>query len=80
MRTARSVPSGYLHTDGAAVVAADGTVVRLAGVNWYGMECEWTVPGGLDLRTIDEVCDAIAALGFDHIRLPYSDEVVRFNP
>lgn len=32
------------------------------------------------MRTIDEVCDVVAALGFNHIRLPYCDAVVRLNP
>ena len=54
--------------------------MRLAGVNWYGFEGEWSVPGGLDLRTIDETCELIVELGFNHIRLPYSDDVVRRNP
>lgn len=74
------IPAGYLHTDGADIVAADGTRVRLGGVNWYGMECAWTVPGGLDMRTIDEMCATVAAFGFNHIRLPYCDHVVSANP
>ena len=74
------IPAGYLHTEGSAIVAADGSVVRLAGVNWYGLEGEWFVPGGLDVRTVDEVCELVAALGFNHIRLPYCDDLVRRNP
>ena len=71
---------GYLHTDGARIVASDGSPVRLAGVSWYGLECEWTVPGGLDGGTIDDICELIAALGFNHIRLPFCDQVVLRNP
>lgn len=74
------IPPGYLRTDGADIIASDGSRVRLAGVNWYGMECDWTVPGGLDVCTIDDVCKLIVDLGFNHLRLPYCDEVVHENP
>ena len=74
------IPSGYLHTEGSDIVAADGTVVRLAGVNWYGFEGDRMVAGGLDRRTVDEICESIVALGFNHIRLPYCDELIRRNP
>jgi len=74
------IPAGYLHTEGSTIVAADGSVVRLAGVNWYGFEGNWFVPGGLDVRTVDEICELVAALGFNHIRLPYCDDLVRRNP
>lgn len=78
--SATLLPSGALHTEGARIVAADGTAVRLAGVNWYGMEGDWMVPGGLDLRSVDEICELIVALGFNHIRLPLSDTAVLRNP
>jgi len=74
------LPAGHLRTDGAAIVTEAGVPVRLAGVNWYGMEGEWTVPGGLDVRTIDQVCATVVDLGFNHIRLPYCDSLVRDNP
>jgi endoglucanase len=83
MKLARAhnlLPKGFLHTEAARVVAADGTVVHLAGVNWYGFECEWTVPGGLDVRAIDDMSQLIVDLGFNHLRLPFCDEVVRRNP
>ncbi len=74
------LPAGYLHTSGTDIVAADGRPVRLAGVNWYGFECESMVPGGLDANTIDEMCWLIADLGFNHVRLPYCGELVLRNP
>ncbi len=70
------LPPGHLHTDGARIVDVDGRTVRLAGVNWYGFECEPMVAGGLDRKTVDEVCRTIAGLGFNHIRLPYCDEML----
>lgn len=74
------MPSGYLHTDGACIVAADGAPVRLAGVNWYGFEAGWTVPGGLDVRSIDDICELVTDLGFNHVRLPYCDAMVMRDP
>jgi aryl-phospho-beta-D-glucosidase BglC (GH1 family) len=74
------IPPGFLHTGGAHITANDGAVVRLAGVNWYGIEGDWMVPGGLDVRTIDDICELIVTLGFNHIRLPFSDTAVLRNP
>lgn len=74
------LPDGYLRTDGARIVAADGTPVRLAGINWYGCECDLGVPGGLDQRSIDDICGLVVALGFNHLRLPYCDDTVVRNP
>ncbi len=74
------LPPGYLRTHGASIVGPDGSAVRLAGVNWYGMECAAMVPGGLDLRTLDELCSLVVELGFNHLRLPFCDEAVLRNP
>lgn len=35
------LPAGYLETSGAQIVpAGGGASVRLAGVNWYGFDCD----------------------------------------
>jgi endoglucanase len=78
--TTKLLPAGYLHTDGPRIADSDGRTVRLAGVNWYGFECEPMVAGGLDRTTIDDVCHMIVELGFNHIRLPYCDQLVLGNP
>lgn len=74
------LPAGYLHTRGADIVGSNGAVVRFAGVNWFGFESEAFVAGGLDVRTLDQICASIVELGFNMIRLPFSVEMVERNP
>jgi endoglucanase len=74
------IPPGYLHTSGAQILSATNRPVRLAGVNWYGMDCSGMVPGGLDHQPLDAICRQIAALGFNTIRLPFSVQAVAQNP
>lgn len=74
------LPDGYLHTSGSSILGADNAPVRLAGVNWYGFECNSMVAGGLDHRTIGAIAGTIRDLGFNHVRLPFSVEAVQDNP
>jgi aryl-phospho-beta-D-glucosidase BglC (GH1 family) len=74
------LPPGYLHTVGSSIVAPDGTAVRLAGVNWYGFDCNSMVVGGLDHQSLEFIVQKIADLGFNTIRLPFSDQLLMSNP
>jgi endoglucanase len=74
------LPPGYLHAEGPRIADRDGGTVRLAGVNWYGFEGLPMVAGGLDLKTTDDICRMIVELGFNHIRLPYCDQMLLENP
>jgi hypothetical protein len=38
---------GPLHTDGGDIVDADGRVVHISGVNWFGLETGTFAPQGL---------------------------------
>jgi endoglucanase len=77
---AAPLPAGYLHTRGAQILDAKNKPVRLAGVSWYGFDCNSMVPGGLNYRTLDYICRQVRNLGFNLIRLPYSIQAVRSNP
>lgn len=68
------LPGGYLSTSGAQILSQDGAPVKLAGVNWYGMDCTAQVPGGLDQQHRCTLAQTIVSLGFNHIRLPFSIE------
>jgi endoglucanase len=68
--------SGYLHTRGAAVVDASGAVVRIAGVNWFGLETPDNTVDGLWARNYQDMMDQMVSLGFNAIRLPYSSQLV----
>jgi endoglucanase len=65
-------PAGRLRIDGARIVDATGTPVRLTGVNWFGLETDTYAPHGLWVRTMDSMLDQIAQLGFNVIRVPFS--------
>jgi endoglucanase len=69
-----------LHTDGRDVVDATGRRFKLASVNWYGASDEHFVPGGLDVQHRSVIAKTIHKLGFNSVRLPYSDELVMHNP
>jgi len=70
--------TGPLHTDAGNIVDADGRVVHISGVNWFGLETGTFAPQGLWARSLDSMLDQIAQAGFNTIRLPYSDDI--FNP
>ncbi len=66
---------GYLHTSGNQIVDANGQFVRVAGVNWFGMETSNFAPHGLWARGYQSMMDQMKQLGFNTIRLPYSNQL-----
>ncbi|KFY63315.1 hypothetical protein V496_04029 [Pseudogymnoascus sp. VKM F-4515 (FW-2607)] len=69
-----------LHTSGRHILDADHSPVKLASVNWYGGSDELFVPSGLDIQHRSVIAGTIRKLGFNSVRLPYSDEMVVTNP
>src|SRR5262249_3690036 len=69
---------GPLKTSGARVVNANGDEVVLSGVNWFGFETQSFAPHGLSIRNYQDMLDQMATLGFNTLRLPYSNEL--FDP
>ena len=47
--------SGPLRTDGGNIVDADGRVVRITGINWFGLETSTFAPQGLWARGLNEM-------------------------
>ena len=66
---------GYWHTSGANIVDANGTPVRIAGVNWFGFETNVYAPHGLWARSYESMLAQIKSLGFNAIRLPYCNQL-----
>jgi endoglucanase len=66
---------GPWHTDGAQIVDADNQPVRIAGVNWFGFETNTFVVHGLQQRSYKSMLDQIKSLGYNTIRLPYSNQL-----
>lgn len=72
--------SGYWHTSGDRIVDGHGVPVRIAAVNWSGMQGSKFVPAGLDRQPLDSIMSRIQAFGFNAIRLPFSNQLVERNP
>jgi endoglucanase len=66
----------YLHGCGSRLYDSQGHEVRITGVNWNGMETGDYVPGGLGNRRWQELLDLVASLGYNTIRLPFSNEAL----
>jgi len=67
--------TGPLSTRGNQIVDATGAVAKIAGVNWFGAESTRYAPDGLHVRGYKEMMDQMVRLGFNSIRLPYSDSI-----
>jgi endoglucanase len=65
---------GPLHTERSQLVDASGQVVHLTGINWFGMETGYFVPGGLDTRNWQQMLDQIVLAGFNTVRFPFSSQ------
>ncbi|WP_421991651.1 cellulase family glycosylhydrolase [Roseococcus sp.] len=66
-----------LSADGNQYKDSDGAVVRLQGINWYGQDGSTMVPNGLyNSISFKEILDQVRALGFNCLRLPFSDDMV----
>ncbi|KAK0747886.1 glycoside hydrolase superfamily [Apiosordaria backusii] len=75
--------SGYvlpLKTQGRNIVDQAGKRFKLSSVNWYGASDELFIPGGLDIQHRSTIAKTIKKLGFNSVRMPYSDEMVVKNP
>lgn len=68
----------YLHTEGSKILDASGNQVKITGVSWFGFETDTLAPHGLWARNWQEMMDEIVKLGYNTIRLPFSNEL--FNP
>jgi endoglucanase len=75
---AAAVPgAGYWHTSGRQILDAAGQPVRIAGINWFGFETGNHVVHGLWSRDYKSMIDQMKSLGYNTIRLPYSDDIFK---
>jgi aryl-phospho-beta-D-glucosidase BglC (GH1 family) len=78
--TATGCATPYLHTSESRIVNACGTPVRLQAVNWYGFDSNDFVVAGLHYWSYKTIVDRVKALGFNALRIPFSNEMVERNP
>ncbi|MFC1438635.1 cellulase family glycosylhydrolase [Streptacidiphilus sp. N1-10] len=77
---AGAVGAGYWHTSGSRILDAGGNTVRIAGINWYGFETPDAVAHGLWSADYKAVIDDIRNLGYNTIRIPFSNQMVETDP
>ncbi|MDC0740801.1 glycoside hydrolase family 5 protein [Polyangium mundeleinium] len=75
-----ALPPLPLHTEGRWILDASGERFKFAAVNWYGAEEMDYVPAGLEIAELGAIAARIRALGFNAVRLPWSNEMVDLNP
>jgi aryl-phospho-beta-D-glucosidase BglC (GH1 family) len=66
------LPGGFLSTSGNQIVDSNGTPVKIAAINWFGLEGTSYAPGGLNVVSYESIMDAMKNAGFNTIRLPFS--------
>src|SRR5581483_4093305 len=71
---------GYWTTSGAQILDCDHRPVRIAGVTWYGAESTKWVPAGLDFQPYTKIMRLVKKLGYNVIRLSFSNEMVERDP
>jgi endoglucanase len=73
---AAGVGSGFWHTSGNQILDSAGNPVRIAGINWYGFETPDEVAHGLWAQDYHTIVNDIKSLGYNTIRIPFSDQMV----
>ena len=73
-------PAFPLHTQGRWILDHNNQRVKLAGVNWYGAEEQDYVVAGLELAKLVDIAVEIKRMGFNSVRLPWSNELYESNP
>jgi endoglucanase len=73
-------PAFPLHTNANHIVDSNGRRIHINAVNWYGAESPDFVVGGLDSNNPYAIAQLIRQLGFNAVRLPWSNQMVESNP
>jgi endoglucanase len=71
-----AIGEGFWHTQGSQIKDSNGQTVVIKGVNWFGLETESMAPHGLWTRNYKEMMNQMKSLGFNTIRLPYSNQAL----
>jgi endoglucanase len=72
---AAQINGGYLHTSGNQILNANNQPVRITAINWFGFETELKTPHMLWGLSLEQVLDTVQSLGYNTIRLPYSNDI-----
>jgi endoglucanase len=76
----RPLPALPLRAEGRWILDGKGQRIKLVAVNWYGAEERDYVVAGLDRAPLPELALRIRELGYNTVRLPWSNEMFERNP
>ncbi|MHA7282192.1 cellulase family glycosylhydrolase [Arthrobacter sp. TMS2-4] len=68
--------SGWLHTDGGTIRDAADKPFVIKSVSWFGLETPECAPHGLWSINLEDGLRQIRSMGFNTIRLPYSNQCI----
>ncbi|WP_406217264.1 cellulase family glycosylhydrolase [Streptomyces canus] len=74
---AETAGAGYWHTSGRQILDESGQPVRIAGINWFGFETGNHAVHGLWSRDYKSMIDQMKSLGYNTLRIPYSDDIFK---
>jgi endoglucanase len=72
-----ALASGYFHTSGNQILDDEGRPATLNGISWFGLETKDRVPHGLWQRSLDSYLDQLKGLGYNLLRIPWSDDIFK---
>ena len=75
--TAAADGAGFLSTNGNQIVDPAGNPVRITGISWFGFETNNGVLHGLWTRGYKSALDQIKTLGFNTLRIPFSNAMLK---
>jgi endoglucanase len=76
-RNTQAAGTGFWHASGCQILDANNLPVRIAGINWFGLETSNFAPHGLWARAYTDMLDQIKAQGYNTLRLPYTNQDFR---
>jgi endoglucanase len=74
--SAAGTGTGYWHANGSQLVDSTGAPVRMTGINWFGSETSNYTFHGLWARSYQDMINQMAGLGYNTLRVPYSNEML----
>lgn len=72
---AHAAGAGFWHTSGRQILDQNNQPVRITGINWFGFETANYVAHGLWTRNYRDMLDQIHGLGYNTLRLPFSNQL-----
>jgi endoglucanase len=74
---AGAITTNCLRTSGSKILDSSNQVVGFSGLNWFGLETSSNAPHGLWTRNWKSVLNQIKSRGYNVIRLPFSNAMLK---